>query len=624
MKQETKAPFRRTMALTLGALGVVFGDIGTSPLYAMRETALAVGGHAASQASIYGACSLIFWALVVVVTIKYVFFIMRADNNGEGGVMALAALAHRSPVPRTAKTAIGIAALMGLALFYGDGMLTPAVSVLSAMEGLGVSDAFKPWILPLTLIVLIALFFFQDRGTERIGKLFGPVMAIWFLVIAVLGAIAIAREPEILFAANPFYAVTLFVTEPWTAFVALGSVVLAVTGCEALYADMGHFGARAIRWAWLYFAFPALVLNYFGQGALLLSNPGAAPLLFYALVPDWLHYPMVVLATIATIIASQAVISGVFSITRQAVQLGQLPRMEIRHTSEKEMGQIYVPRSNAMLAVGVVLIVLIFKTSDALAAAYGIAVTGVMVISTILVAVVARYRWNWSLPAVLAVFGVLGLIDLAFLGSNALKIVQGGWLPLAVAGATFVVMDTWRRGRRIHLEAMRDDSLSLDLFLARADKFSQRIAGTAVFLAPRLDTVPNALLHSLKHYKVLHERVVLCNASVADTPFVPVAKRVVLDKLGKGFFTVRISYGFFETPDIPAALALARSQGLALEPDSTTYFLGRETLVPGEKPSMKRWRVGLYMWLVSNALSPTRFYHLTPGRVVELGTQVTI
>ena len=615
---------RRSLGLTVGALGVVFGDIGTSPLYAMRETAVAVGGHAASHAAVYGALSLILWALVIVVTLKYVGFIMRADNNGEGGVMALAALAHRSPVPRAAKTAIGVAALMGLALFYGDGMLTPAISVLSAMEGLGASDAFRPWILPLTLIVLVALFLFQNHGTERIGKLFGPIMVLWFLVLAVLGAIAIAREPHILYAADPRYAVTLFITEPWTAFVALGSVVLAVTGCEALYADMGHFGARAIRWAWLYFAFPALVLNYFGQGAVLLSNPAAAPLLFYALVPSWLHYPMVALATIATIIASQAVISGVFSITRQAVQLGQLPRMEIRHTSEREMGQIYVPRSNAMLAVGVVLIVLIFKSSDALAAAYGIAVTGVMVISTALVAVVARYRWGWSTPAVLAVFGVLGLIDAAFMASNALKVVQGGWLPLAVAGATFVVMDTWRMGRRIHMDAMRDDALSLDLFLARADKFSQRIAGTAVFLAPRLDAVPNALLHSLKHYKVLHERVVLCNVSVADTPFVSKAKRVMVNKVGKGFFTVRISYGFFETPDIPAALALARSQGLALEPDSTTYFLGRETLVPGEKPSMKRWRVALYMWLVSNALSPTRFYHLTPGRVVELGTQVSI
>ncbi len=628
MKQDTKAPvprsLKRDLGLTLGALGVVFGDIGTSPLYAMRESALALGGHAANQAAVYGALSLIFWALVVVVTIKYVGFIMRADNNGEGGVMALAALAHRAPVSRAAKTAIGVAALIGLALFYGDGMLTPAISVLSAVEGLGASDAFKPWIVPITLVILVGLFVVQNRGTEKIGKVFGPVMVVWFVVLAVLGALEIAKQPQILFAVDPRYALGLFATEPWTAFVALGSVVLAVTGCEALYADMGHFGSKAIRWAWLYFAFPALVLNYFGQGALLLSNPGAAPLLFYALAPSWLHYPMVVLATIATIIASQAVISGDFSITRQAVQLGQLPRMEIRHTSAKEMGQIYVPKSNRMLAVGVVLIVLIFKSSDALAAAYGIAVTGVMVISTALVAVVARYRWNWKRSTVIVVFGALGLIDVAFMGSNALKIVQGGWLPLVMAAATFVVMDTWRIGRRIHQEAVRDGALSMDLFLERADKFSQRIAGTAVFLSPRLDAVPNALLHSLKHYKVLHERVVLCNVNVADTPLVSKAKRVTVDKLGKGFFAVRISYGFFETPDIPGALALARAQGLALEPDATTYFLGRETLVPGEKPSMKRWRVSLYMWLASNALSPARFYRLPPGRVVELGTQVSI
>jgi len=624
LKQDTNVPFRRTLGLTLGALGVVFGDIGTSPLYAMRETALAAGGHAASQVAVYGALSLIFWALVVVVTIKYVVFIMRADNNGEGGVMALAALAHRAPVSRPAKTAIGLAALMGLALFYGDGMLTPAISVLSAMEGLGASDAFKPWIMPITLVILVVLFLLQNRGTEKIGRVFGPIMVLWFIVLAVLGGIEIAKQPQILLAANPAYAVALFVTEPWTAFVALGSVVLSVTGCEALYADMGHFGAKAIRWAWLYFAFPALVLNYFGQGALLLSNPSAAPFLFYALVPNWLHYPMVALATIATIIASQAVISGVFSITQQAVQLGQLPRMEIRHTSAQEMGQIYVPRSNAMLAVGVVLIVLIFKSSEALAAAYGIAVTGVMVISTALVAVVARYRWNWKRWTVIAIFGALGLIDVAFMGSNALKIVQGGWLPLVVAGATFVVMDTWRLGRRTHLEAMRDNALALDLFLERADKYNQRVAGTAIFLSPRLDVAPNVLLHSLKHYKVLHERVVICTVTVADTPYVSKAKRLTVDKLGKGFFAARISYGFFETPDIPAALALGRAQGLALEPDATTYFLGRETLVPGEKPSMKRWRVALYMWLASNALSPARFYQLPPGRVVELGTQVSI
>lgn len=623
---QTETPtLRRTLGLTLGALGVVFGDIGTSPLYAMRESALAVGGHAATQVAVYGALSLIFWSLVIVVTVKYVVFIMRADNNGEGGVMALAALAHRTPVNRRIKTAIGVAALLGLALFYGDGMLTPAISVLSAVEGLGVESAsLKAMVLPLTLIILIGLFLVQNRGTEKIGKLFGPIMVLWFLILAVLGAIAIARDPQILLAANPLYAVRLFGAEPWTAFVALGSVVLSVTGCEALYADMGHFGARAIRWAWIYFAFPALVLNYFGQGAHLLAHPHDAPILFYALVPDWLHYPMVGLATIATIIASQAVISGVFSITQQAVQLGQLPRMEIRYTSASEKGQIFVPRSNAMLAVGVVLIVLIFKTSDSLAAAYGIAVTGVMVISTALVALVARYRWKWKLPAVLAVFGVLGLIDLAFMASNALKITQGGWLPLAVAGAVFMVMDTWRVGRRLHLEKQRDNALALDLFLDRAEKFNQRIAGTAIFLSPRTDIVPNALLHSLKHYHVLHERVVIASVTVAGTPLVPAAKRITVEKLGKGFFAVKITYGFFETPDIPEALALARTQGLAIEPDATTYFLGRETLVAGQQPELKRWRVALYMWLASNALSPTRYYHLPPGRVVELGTQVSI
>jgi KUP system potassium uptake protein len=619
------ASLKRDLGLTLGALGVVFGDIGTSPLYAMSQSMQAAGGGLPAPLIVYGIASLIFWALIVVVTIKYVGFIMRADNNGEGGVMALAALAHRSPVSRRTKTAIGLAALLGLALFYGDGMLTPAISVLSALEGIEVDNkGFATFVVPLTLVVLIGLFLLQRRGTEKIGKMFGPVMALWFVVIAALGVVAILKAPQILRAVNPAYAGNLFAHEPWTAFVALGSVVLAVTGCEALYADMGHFGARAIRWAWLYFALPALLLNYFGQGALLLSHPADSGFLFYALVPDWAHYPMVALATIATIIASQAVISGVFSITRQAVQLGQLPRMEILHTSATERGQIYVPRINAMLAVGVVLIVLIFKSSAALGTAYGIAVTGVMVISTILVGVVAIYRWRWKIWAVYVVFGLLGLIDFAFLASNSLKIVEGGWLPLAVAAAMFVVMDTWRVGRRLHLEKMRDNSLALDLFLARADKYGQRISGTAVFMSPRSDVAPNALLHSLKHYKVLHERVVLATVTVADTPFVPIGRRVTVEKLGKGFFSVRFVYGFFETPDIAEGFALARNHGLALDMDNVTFFLGRETLVPGAHPSLPRWRVALYMWLASNALSPARFYHLPPGRVVELGTQVTI
>jgi KUP system potassium uptake protein len=616
---------KRELWLALGALGVVYGDIGTSPLYAMGQSVLAAGGNVPTPLTVYGILSLIFWALIVVVTVKYVGFIMRADNNGEGGVMALAALAHRAPVSRRVKTGIGIAALLGLALFYGDGMLTPAISVLSALEGISTDNKnFAPFVVPLTLIILVALFVIQRRGTEKIGKLFGPVMVLWFIILGLLGAEAIAKAPQILRAADPEYGIRLFAHEPWTAFVALGSVVLAVTGCEALYADMGHFGARAIRWAWVFFVLPALLLNYFGQGALLLTHPADANFLFYALVPDWAHYPMVALAALATIIASQAVISGVFSITRQAVQLGQLPRMEIRHTSATEQGQIYVPRVNVMLCVGVVLIVLIFKSSAALGTAYGIAVTGVMVISTVLVGMVAIYRWKWKRWAVYGVFGALGLIDFAFLASNSLKILEGGWLPLAAAAGVFVVMDTWRVGRRLHLEKMRDNSLALDLFMARADKYNQRVAGTAVYLSARSDVVPNAMLHSLKHYKVLHERNVLATVTVADTPVVPVGRRLTVEKLGKGFFSVRLVYGFFEIPDITEAFALARAHGLALEMDSVTFFLGRETLVPGEHPSMARWRVALYMWLASNALSPARFYHLPPNRVVELGTQVTI
>jgi KUP system potassium uptake protein len=497
--------------------------------------------------------------------------------------------------------------------------------VLSALEGISVGNSsFAPFVVPLTLIILIGLFLIQSRGTEAIGKLFGPVMVLWFVILGVLGAMAIVKEPQILRAANPMYGIGLFLREPWTAFVALGSVVLAVTGCEALYADMGHFGARAIRWAWLYFALPALLLNYFGQGALLLSRPEAASFLFYAMVPRWAHYPMVALAAMATIIASQAVISGVLSITRQAVQLGQLPRMEIRHTSATEEGQIYVPRINVMLCVGVVLIVLIFKSSAALATAYGIAVTGVMVISTVLVGMIAIYRWKWPRPAVYALFGVLGLVDVTFLASNSLKVLEGGWLPLAAAAVVFVLMDTWRVGRRLHLEKMRDNSLALDLFLARADKYSQRITGTAIFMSPRSDIIPNAMLHSLKHYRVLHERVVLATVTVADTPVVPPSRRVTVEKLGKGFFSVRLVYGFFETPNLEDAFAAARTHGLVMDMDSVTFFLGRETLVPGEHPSLPRWRVALYMWLASNALSPARFYHLPPGRTVELGTQVTI
>jgi KUP system potassium uptake protein len=632
--QATAIPSRRrTAALTLGALGVVFGDIGTSPLYAMRESVQAGAGGLPIAMAAMGAASLIFWALIIVVTVKYISLIMRADNDGEGGSLALAALAHRSPgISRRLKSTIGIAALVGLALFYGDGMLTPAISVLSAVEGLGVaSKGFQPFIMPLTLIIIVGLFLLQSRGTAHIGRLFGPIIVVWFIVLSVLGAIAIVREPRILWALNPWYGISLFVHEPWTAFVSLGLVVLAVTGCEALYADMGHFGRNPIRYAWFFLVLPGLLLNYFGQAATVLHNSHTlgrvadpASYLFFSLVPGWAHYPMVLLATIATIIASQAVISGVFSVTQQAVQLGRLPRMEIRHTSATEYGQIYVPRMNGFLLVGVVLIVLIFRTADNLAAAYGIAVSGVMLIDTFNVSIVAAKQWHWGVKLAVAVFGALALIDLTFLSANSLKVVQGGWLPLAIAAGVFFVMETWRIGRRAHLDKVRSESMPLDLLLARADKMTQRVAGTAVFLSPRSDSVPGALLHNLKHNKVLHERVIICNVAVDDVPLVHSAKRIEVKKLGKGFFSVVIHQGFFETADVPRALEDARPFGLALDLDTATFFIGHETLVPAEKSIFSRWRARLYILLVANALSPAKFFKLPPNRVVELGTQIAI
>jgi KUP system potassium uptake protein len=617
---------RQIAFLTLAALGVVFGDIGTSPLYALRETVLSTAGHVEANVAIMGAVSLVLWALIIVVTLKYVLLIMRADNDGEGGTLALATLAHRAPrISRRVKSAIGFSAILGLALFYGDGMLTPAITVLGAVEGIGVeAHSLQPLILPFSLICLVGLFLLQSRGTAHIGRLFGPVMVLWFVVLAALGISWIVRVPSILLAINPAYGVELFVREPWSAFVALGSVVLAVTGCEALYADMGHFGKLPIRWAWFGVALPALVLNYFGQGASLLYAPSNAHAVFYSMAPHWAHYPLVGLATVAAIIASQAVISGVFSITQQAVQLGQLPRMEIRHTSATDYGQIYVPRMNFILLLGVVLIVLIFKSSGALATAYGIAVTGVMVIDTFNASLVAVGQWKWNRRLVIGVFGALGLIDLLFLSSNSLKIIEGGWLPLAIAACVFIIMETWRIGRRAHVERIRNESMPLDLFLERADKTPVRVAGTSIFMSSRIDVVPGALLHNLKHNKVLHERVVLANVVVQDTPIVRPDKRIEVEKLGKGFYSVRIHHGFFEVPDVPLALAQAKRYGIAIDPDMSTFFIGHETLVPGDHPALGRWRTWLYMTLAANALSPARFYHLPPNRVVELGTQVTI
>ncbi len=617
---------RGMSGLMLGALGVVFGDIGTSPLYALRQTVLATEGGLPNHVAVMGSLSMIFWALILVVTVKYVLIIMRADNNGEGGTLALAALAHRSAgLTRKMKTGIGIGAIVGLALFFGDGMLTPAITVLSAVEGLTVeTPRFSGLVVPLVLVIMAGLFAIQSRGTHRLGKLFGPVMCVWFLALAWFGLVSLIRNPVILTAVNPLYAVEMFIHAPWVAFVSLGAVVLAVTGCEALYADMGHFGKKPIQYAWLLVALPSLMLNYFGQGAALLRQPSDAGIAFFSVIPHWAHYPMVALATLAAIIASQAVITGVFSMTQQAVQLGQLPRMEIRHTSATDYGQIYVPRMNAFLAVGVVLIVLIFKSSGALAAAYGIAVTGVMVIDTMNASLVARRQWRWNRMLVLVLFGGMGLSDLIFFTSNSLKIPEGGWLPLLIAAAVFIGMDTWRRGRRVHLEKVRSESLPLNLFLERADKTALRVAGLGVFLASRIDVVPGALLHNLKHNKILHERVVIANVVVQDTPLVPAAKRVEVEKLGKGFYTMRILHGFFETPDVPRAMEDARRFGLALDTSTVTFFIGRETVVPDPQSELGRWRNWMYRIMASTALSPARFYRLPPNRVVELGTQTTI
>ena len=617
---------RGTAMLMLGALGVVFGDIGTSPLYALKATVLATEGGLPNNVAVMGSLSMIIWALILVVTVKYVLIIMRADNDGEGGTLALAALAHRSSgLSRRTKGLIGIGAIVGLALFFGDGMLTPAVTVLSAVEGLKVeSSTFTPLVLPLALVILVALFVIQNRGTHKLGRLFGPVMVLWFLALGGFGLASLVQNPIILTAVNPLYALDMFLQAPLVGFVSLGAVVLAVTGCEALYADMGHFGKRPIQYAWFFVALPALLLNYFGQGAALLRDPGAAEFAFFSVIPHWAHLPMVLLATLAAIIASQAVITGVFSMTQQAVQLGQLPRMEIRHTSATDYGQIYVPQMNTLLGIGVVLIVLIFKTSDSLTAAYGIAVTGVMVIDTFNASWVANRQWRWPTWFAICLFGAMGASDMIFFVSNSLKVPEGGWLPLFIAACAFMVMDTWRRGRRVHLEKVRSESLPLNLFLERADKNTTRVAGLGVFLSSRTDVVPGALLHNLKHNKVLHERVVIATVVVEDTPLVAPERRIEVQKLGKGFYAVKVHHGFYETPDVPQAMEDARRFGLALDVPTATFFIGRETLVPAEHSDLAAWRNWLYRQLAGNALSPARFYHLPPNRVVELGTQVTI
>ena len=618
----------RLGGLALAALGVVYGDIGTSPLYALKEV-FGSPRHPVpiTPENVLGILSLVFWALMAVVSGKYVSFITRADNRGEGGIMALMALALRQQKPgSTGRNVIVILGLFGAALFYGDGVITPAISVLSAVEGLGiVTPALERFVIPLALVVLVALFVIQRHGTASVGRLFGPVMMLWFATLAVLGLANIVAAPGVLRALNPGWAMQFFVANPGLGFLSLGAVVLVLTGGEALYADMGHFGRRPIQIAWFGMVLPALLINYFGQGALLLTNPASVTNPFYLLAPGWALYPLVILATMATVIASQAVISGAFSLTLQAMHLGYLPRFQVRHTSESEMGQIYLPAINWLLLAAVIALVLGFKSSSNIAAAYGIAVTGTMLITNLLVFVVARELWGWKLVPTLLCITPFVVIDFAFFSANSIKILAGGWFPLAFGLGVFVLMATWKRGRELLHAKLGQDAIDLAPFIASlALGGATRVPGTAVFMTGRPQGVPRAMLHSLKHYKVLHERMVIVTIRIFDVPHVPEIDRVEVADLGESFWQVTVQYGFKDEPDLPAALSLCAHFGLEFEMMDTSFFLGRETLIPRRSREMAYWRVLLFALMFRNASSLTAFFKIPSNRVVELGSQVIL
>ena len=619
---------KRFATLTLAALGIVYGDIGTSPLYSIKE--VFGGAHhpvPINPDNVLGILSLFFWSLIIVVTLKYVAFIMRANNKGEGGIIALMTLALHNGDPASRRQRLLIAlGLFGAALFYGDGVITPAISVLSAVEGLElITPTFKPYILPITLSVLVGLFLFQRRGTASVGALFGPVMVIWFAVLALLGGIAIVQHPAVLAAVNPLYGVKFLLGNSALGFFSLGAVVLCITGAEALYADMGHFGAKPIQYAWLGYVLPALLINYFGQGALLLDDPTAIENPFYLLAPDWALYPLVILATIATVIASQAVISGAFSITQQAIQLGYTPRLEVQHTSDREIGQIYLPALNWLLLISIIALVIGFGTSSNLAAAYGIAVTGTMLITNFLAIAVAVRLWHWSPWR--AVLGALPfiIIDLGFFLANSVKIPDGGWFPLAFGLAVFILLTTWKRGRELLNKRLAADALELKPFIEDiAASGVGRVPGTAIFMTPDPESVPHALLHSLKHYKTLHEQIVILSVSVFDVPYVPDIDRVEVRRLAGNFSQVIVQYGFKDEPDIPAALALCTAARLEIDMMDTSFFLGRETLIPKLGSEMAYWRELLFVAMFRNASSATAFFKIPSNRVVELGSQIVL
>jgi KUP system potassium uptake protein len=616
----------RFWSLTIGSIGVVYGDIGTSPLYAFREAISAAtgSGNPASESIVLGILSLIIWALVLVVTAKYVLILLRADNKGEGGTLALMALASHALMRRG-----GTIVLLGIisgALFYGDAIITPALSVLSAIEGLKViTPTFDAYVVPLTVIVLLALFAVQSRGTANVAAFFGPVMVLWFGVIAAAGIWHAVNNPIVMLAFNPIYGVEFLSQHGLVAFFTLGAVFLVVTGAEALYADLGHFGRAPIRFAWLVVVLPALTLNYLGQGALVLANPKAIENPFFLLYPEWALLPIVLLATAATVIASQAVISGAYSLTRQAIQLGLLPRLEIRHTSEALFGQIYMPRVNTLLLFGVLLLVVLFRSSSALASAYGIAVTGTMVVTAMMAIVVVWRVWNWSFAAALAMIVPFLFIDVTFLAANLLKIVDGGWMPLALGLVIMAIMYTWRRGSRLLFEKTRRLETPLEgLVKSLEKKPPARVPGTAVFLTSDPVSAPTALLHSLKHYKVLHEKNVILTIETADTPRVDTAERVRIQPVGKTFSRVVLRFGFMETPNVPKALAIARKLGWQFDIMSTSFFLSRRSLKPAAHSGMPRWQDRLFIGLTRIANDATDYFQIPTGRVVEVGTQVTI
>ncbi|MEO7743888.1 MAG: potassium transporter Kup [Usitatibacter sp.] len=618
-----------TPLLVIGAIGVVFGDIGTSPLYALKEAFSPHYGIPLTRDNVLGILSLIVWSMMWVITIKYLFVMMRADNNGEGGILALLALALREarqkPVLKWTIISIGV---FGAAMFYGDSMITPSISVLSAIEGLEeYSPKFAPFVIPITLAVIAVLFFIQSHGTAKVGNFFGPVMVVWFVSLAVIGVAHIVKNPEVLLALKPAYAVDFMFTYPGAGFLVLGAVFLALTGGEALYADMGHFGKRPIRIAWLILVFPALLLNYFGQAAYVLVEPSAIGSPFYRMIPEWGLLPMVVLATVAAIIASQAVVTGAFSMTRQAIQLGYIPRLKILHTSERAIGQIYMPFVNWLLFFAVCMLVLGFQSSSNLANAYGIAVAATMVIECLLAMVVARLIWKWSRPTVWIVIGSMLVVDLVFLASNATKIMSGGWVPLLIGAAIFTLLITWKRGRTLMFRRMSEQGIPLKPFLESLDAHPpERVSGTAIFMSSTQDSVPHAFLHNLKHNKVLHDRTVFLTIVTHDVPRVPLEDRIQFERMLNGFYKIEAWYGFTEQPDIDEILGACRlRQALEFDIMDTSFFLSRETVIPtADTPGMAFWRDHLFAWLTRNATRATDFFNIPANRVVELGTHIEI